>query len=101
MVIARSLVQALRDAGHTAEIVVTPENRFGRQASAYIATWLTDVGSAGGSGCGLKPRSCQAALKSLMACASPSLISSVSAFFSRMALSVAGCDDSTKRRKSA
>jgi len=49
MVIARSLVQALRDAGHTAEIVVTPENRFGRQASAYIATWLTDVGSAGGS----------------------------------------------------
>ena len=40
MVIARSLVQALRDAGHAAEIVVTPQNRFGRQASAYIATWL-------------------------------------------------------------
>jgi glycosyltransferase involved in cell wall biosynthesis len=49
MVIARSLVQALRDAGHAAEIVVTPQNRFGRQASAYIATWLTDVGSAGGA----------------------------------------------------
>jgi glycosyltransferase involved in cell wall biosynthesis len=27
---------------------VTPQNRFGRQASAYLATWLTDVGSAGG-----------------------------------------------------
>ena len=44
MVIARSLAQALRDAGHTADIVVTPQNRFGRQASAYLATWLTDVG---------------------------------------------------------
>ena len=48
MVIARSLVQALRAAGHDAEVVVTPQNRFGRQASAYIATWLTDVGSSGG-----------------------------------------------------
>lgn len=48
MVIARSLVRALRDAGHTAEVVVTPQNRFGRQASAYFATWLTDVASAEG-----------------------------------------------------
>jgi glycosyltransferase involved in cell wall biosynthesis len=48
MVIARSLVQALRDAGHSADIIVTPQNRFGRQASAYLATWLTDVGSADG-----------------------------------------------------
>jgi len=48
MVIARSLVQALRDAGHTADIIVTPQNRFGRQASAYLATWLTDVSSADG-----------------------------------------------------
>lgn len=48
MVIARSLAQALRDAGHSADIVVTPQNRFGRQASAYLATWLTDVGSADG-----------------------------------------------------
>jgi glycosyltransferase involved in cell wall biosynthesis len=48
MVIARSLVQALRDASHHADIVVTPQNRFGRQASAYVATWLTDVGSADG-----------------------------------------------------
>jgi glycosyltransferase involved in cell wall biosynthesis len=43
MVIARSLVQALREAGHSADVVVTPQNRFGRQASAYVATWLTDV----------------------------------------------------------
>lgn len=48
MVIARSLVQALRDTGHTADIVVTPQNRFGRQASAYVATWLTDVGTSDG-----------------------------------------------------
>ena len=48
MVIARSLVQALRDVGHTADIIVTPQNRFGRQASAYLATWFTDVGTADG-----------------------------------------------------
>jgi glycosyltransferase involved in cell wall biosynthesis len=48
MVIARSLTQALRDAGHQAEVVVTPQNRFGRQASAYLATWLTDLGKSGG-----------------------------------------------------
>jgi glycosyltransferase involved in cell wall biosynthesis len=47
MVIARSLAQALRDAGHEADIVVTPQNRFGRQASAYLATWLTDVERSG------------------------------------------------------
>jgi glycosyltransferase involved in cell wall biosynthesis len=44
MVIARALVQALLDAGHDAGIIVTPQNRFGRQASAYLGTWLTDVG---------------------------------------------------------
>lgn len=48
MVIARSLAQALREAGHEADIVVTPQNRFGRQASAYFATWLTDVGQSAG-----------------------------------------------------
>ena len=48
MVIARSLVQALRDAGHTADVIVTPQNRFGRQASAYLATWFTDVESSDG-----------------------------------------------------
>jgi glycosyltransferase involved in cell wall biosynthesis len=47
MVIARSLVQALRDAGHDADIIVTPQNRFGRQGAAYLATWLTDVGRSG------------------------------------------------------
>ena len=48
MVIARELAQALRDAGHVAEIIVTPQNRFGRQGSAYLATWLTDVGKSDG-----------------------------------------------------
>ena len=48
MVIARSLVQALRDEGHHADIVVTPQNRFGRQGAAYVATWLTDVGTSDG-----------------------------------------------------
>ena len=46
MVIARSLVEALKASGHEAEIVVTPQNRFGRQAAAYLANWLTDVGAA-------------------------------------------------------
>lgn len=48
MVIARALVEALREAGHEAGVVVTPQNRFGRQGSAYLATWLTDVGSSDG-----------------------------------------------------
>ena len=46
LVIARSVVDALRAAGHDAGLMVTPQNRFGRQASAYLATWLTDVGVA-------------------------------------------------------
>jgi glycosyltransferase involved in cell wall biosynthesis len=44
LVIARALVQALRDEGHQAELIQTPQNRFGRQGAAYLATWLTDVG---------------------------------------------------------
>jgi glycosyltransferase involved in cell wall biosynthesis len=48
LVIARSLVQALEAAGHQAAIIVTPQNRFGRQASAYLANWLTDVESSDG-----------------------------------------------------
>jgi glycosyltransferase involved in cell wall biosynthesis len=48
MLFSLSLVQALRDDGHSADIIVTPQNRFGRQASAYLATWLTDVGSSDG-----------------------------------------------------
>jgi glycosyltransferase involved in cell wall biosynthesis len=47
MVIARSLRHALVEAGHDADIVTTPSNRFGRQASAYLANWLTDVGRTG------------------------------------------------------
>jgi glycosyltransferase involved in cell wall biosynthesis len=46
LVIARSLVQALQEAGHGADLVVTPQNRFGRQGAAYLATWLTDLGEA-------------------------------------------------------
>ena len=44
LVIARSLVQALREEGHEAAMVLTPQNRFGRQGAAYLATWFTDVG---------------------------------------------------------
>ncbi len=44
LVLARSLVGALRDAGHEAGLVVTPQNRFGRLSSSYLAAWLTDVG---------------------------------------------------------
>ena len=48
LVIARSLVQALEAAGHRADVVVTPQNRFGRQGAAYLATWLTDLGMSEG-----------------------------------------------------
>jgi glycosyltransferase involved in cell wall biosynthesis len=48
LVIARSLVASLREAGHEADVVLTPQNRFGRQAAAYLATWLTDVGESDG-----------------------------------------------------
>jgi glycosyltransferase involved in cell wall biosynthesis len=47
LVIARSLEQACRAAGHQAAIVTTPSNRFGRQASAYLANWMTDVSQTG------------------------------------------------------
>jgi glycosyltransferase involved in cell wall biosynthesis len=43
-VIARALVMALREAGHQADMVVTPQNRFGRNVSTYVANRLTDVG---------------------------------------------------------
>ena len=46
LVMARELVRALNDEGHHAGLVVTPQNRFGRQASAYLAAWCTDVGLA-------------------------------------------------------
>ena len=50
LVIARELVRACRDLGHAAELVVTPQNRFGRQGAAYLAAWLTDVGLAADGG---------------------------------------------------
>jgi glycosyltransferase involved in cell wall biosynthesis len=43
LVIARALQQALRDTGHEAEIVLTPDYGFGRQSSQYLATWRTPV----------------------------------------------------------
>lgn len=46
LVMARELVRALREEGHRSGLIVTPQNRFGRQASAYVAAWCTDVGLA-------------------------------------------------------
>ncbi|MBI1872872.1 MAG: hypothetical protein HYS05_03150, partial [Acidobacteria bacterium] len=46
LVIARALIRALGERGHAAELVLTPQNRFGRQGAAYLATWLTDLGVA-------------------------------------------------------
>ncbi|MEO8681993.1 MAG: glycosyltransferase family 4 protein [Vicinamibacterales bacterium] len=43
LVMARELVRALQEEGHQASLIVTPQNRFGRQASAYLAAYLTDV----------------------------------------------------------
>jgi len=39
MVIARELVRALSESGYTAQLVVTPDYGFGRQAAAYLGTW--------------------------------------------------------------
>ena len=44
LTIANETAAALCRAGHLAEVLVTPQNRFGRQVSAYLATRLTDVG---------------------------------------------------------
>jgi glycosyltransferase involved in cell wall biosynthesis len=43
LVIARSFVAAAREAGHEANLVLTPDCRFGRQAAAYVETWRRDV----------------------------------------------------------
>jgi glycosyltransferase involved in cell wall biosynthesis len=43
LLIARSLCEALREQGHDADLLTTPQNRFGRQTSAYLANRLTDV----------------------------------------------------------
>ncbi len=44
LTIAEETAAAIRRAGHLAGVLVTPQNRFGRQLSAYLSTWLTDVG---------------------------------------------------------
>ncbi len=47
-VIAKEITRALERQGHLAELVTTPQNRFGRQFSAYVANRFTDVGETGG-----------------------------------------------------
>jgi glycosyltransferase involved in cell wall biosynthesis len=42
-VIAQELLRTARQAGHQAEILITPQNPYGRQCAAYLATLLTDV----------------------------------------------------------
>lgn len=43
LTIARSTVRALNEFGHQADLILTPQNRFGRQIRAYIANRFTDV----------------------------------------------------------
>ncbi len=42
-VIAEELLRTARQAGHQAEILITPQNPYGRQGAAYMATLMTDV----------------------------------------------------------
>ncbi len=44
LTIARNTVQALRRHGYDADLVLTPQNRFGRQFRAYAANRFIDVG---------------------------------------------------------
>ncbi len=47
LTIAQNLKQAFAEAGHEADIIFTPQNRFGRQFRAYAANAFTDVGMDG------------------------------------------------------
>ena len=47
LTIARALVRALEENGHEAALLKTPQNRFGRQGRAYLATRFTDVSQDG------------------------------------------------------
>ena len=47
LTIARCLKHALEETGHEADIILTPQNRFGRQFRAYAANSFTDVGEDG------------------------------------------------------
>jgi glycosyltransferase involved in cell wall biosynthesis len=44
LTIARATVRALQECGHEADLILTPQNRFGRQLRAYAANRFTDVG---------------------------------------------------------
>ena len=41
--LARTLIRQLEQRGHVAQLLTIPQNRFGRQLSAYLAAFLTDV----------------------------------------------------------
>jgi len=43
LTIARSTVRALNEYGNEADLILTPQNRFGRQFRAYLANRFTDV----------------------------------------------------------
>ncbi|MBN1224291.1 MAG: glycosyltransferase family 4 protein [Candidatus Aminicenantes bacterium] len=47
LTIAQSTVRALNEYGHQAEMVLTPQNRFGRQVQAYIANRCYDLAEDG------------------------------------------------------
>lgn len=47
LIIAQSTVKALREYGYEADLILTPQNRFGYQFRAYLATRLTDLGEDG------------------------------------------------------
>jgi hypothetical protein len=46
LTIAKHTVQALRQQGYDADLVLTPQNRFGRQFRAYLANRFTEAGRA-------------------------------------------------------
>jgi glycosyltransferase involved in cell wall biosynthesis len=43
LTIARSTVQALNEYGYAADLILTPQNRFGRQLRAYLANRFYDI----------------------------------------------------------
>lgn len=47
LIIAQSTVKALREYGYEADLILTPQNRFGYQFRAYLATRLIDLGEDG------------------------------------------------------
>jgi glycosyltransferase involved in cell wall biosynthesis len=47
LMIAESTASALREYGYEADLILTPQNRFGFQFRAYLATRFTDLGQDG------------------------------------------------------